>query len=206
METYAIMTHMYIKETKQSLKTKANREKIINAARKLMRERGFENSSIRDICKEANISIGSFYHLYESKEDLLNEVFDIPRFYFKGINDDPEHKNVYTIADAYINSYREMLSVLGFDYFCEVVFSPKKGNRLLFTKDHPATQFLVHSIEDYKKAGRIRNDVDSLILANVITSAAMGSLYHAMSTGSEESFYPFLKKLVYAILKDHSVE
>lgn len=48
---------------------------ILQAALTLMRERGFDKVSIRDICKQAGITTGAFYHHFPSKESLLNKGF-----------------------------------------------------------------------------------------------------------------------------------
>ena len=48
---------------------------ILQAALTLMRERGFDKVSIRDICKQADITTGAFYHHFPSKESLLNKGF-----------------------------------------------------------------------------------------------------------------------------------
>lgn len=56
-------------------KSEITRANILNAALELGREVGFSGTSIRGICKRADISIGAFYHYFKSKDDLLNEAF-----------------------------------------------------------------------------------------------------------------------------------
>ena len=56
----------------QALKTE---QAILQAALELMRQRDFEQVSIRDICREAGITTGAFYHHFSSKEDLLRRGF-----------------------------------------------------------------------------------------------------------------------------------
>ena len=46
-------------------------EAIRSAVDKLVHEIGFDEMRIRDICQEAGISIGTFYHYFESKDELL---------------------------------------------------------------------------------------------------------------------------------------
>ena len=58
----------------QSIQTK---KKILKAARNLAIEKGLDKMTIRDICKEVDLSIGAFYHHFNSKEDLVNESFMI---------------------------------------------------------------------------------------------------------------------------------
>lgn len=58
----------------------ATKSKILELAREIAIEKGFKNLTIRDICKEANISVGAFYHHFSSKEEMINESFLIYDF------------------------------------------------------------------------------------------------------------------------------
>lgn len=55
-------------------KARSNREKIIQAAAKLIIEKGVANTSLADIADEVGISKGTLYYYYASKSDL---IFDI---------------------------------------------------------------------------------------------------------------------------------
>jgi AcrR family transcriptional regulator len=50
--------------------------KIIEAAQRLIAERGVEKTSMRDIATEAGITTGAIYYYYKSKEELLYDVMD----------------------------------------------------------------------------------------------------------------------------------
>ena len=50
-------------------------ECILQAALTLMRERGFDQVSVRDICAHAGITTGAFYHHFRSKDELLERGF-----------------------------------------------------------------------------------------------------------------------------------
>ncbi|MDO5981767.1 TetR/AcrR family transcriptional regulator [Flavivirga spongiicola] len=51
------------------------KNKVIEAATKLFAEKGFENTSMANICLEANVSKGLVYHHFKSKESILIEIF-----------------------------------------------------------------------------------------------------------------------------------
>lgn len=48
-------------------------QKILETARQLMRKNGYDAVSIRDICKEAGVTTGAFYHHFRSKEEMLEK-------------------------------------------------------------------------------------------------------------------------------------
>lgn len=58
--------------TEKQKQTLAIKEKIFEVAIQLFKEYGYENTSVRDICKYANITTGSLYNLYDNKADILN--------------------------------------------------------------------------------------------------------------------------------------
>lgn len=55
------------------VKIKTN-DKILNAARKLFVEKGFDGASVEEIAKEANVTKSLLYYYYESKDMILYEL------------------------------------------------------------------------------------------------------------------------------------
>ncbi len=52
------------------------RERIINVAKERFHARGYADVGIKEICDNASIQKGSFYHFFPSKEDLALIVID----------------------------------------------------------------------------------------------------------------------------------
>ncbi|WP_194836940.1 TetR/AcrR family transcriptional regulator [Nocardia sp. XZ_19_369] len=52
------------------------RSRLIDCAQSLFGTRGYANTSIEQLCAEANLSTRSFYEQASSKEELLHAVFD----------------------------------------------------------------------------------------------------------------------------------
>lgn len=65
---------------KESPKKAARRQELMSAIFEVVERLGYENLTIRDICRETGISIGTFYHYFEEKSDVV-------RILFKGIDD-----------------------------------------------------------------------------------------------------------------------
>ena len=51
-----------------------NREKIVKAAGRLFRERGFDAVSVADVMKAAGLTHGGFYGHFKSKDDLIAQA------------------------------------------------------------------------------------------------------------------------------------
>ena len=58
--------------SKQQLKSKETKDRIFQAAKTILRKKGYEGLSIKNICEEAGVSNGSFYHHFKTKDDLLS--------------------------------------------------------------------------------------------------------------------------------------
>ena len=52
-------------------KAEETRERIVDAALRLFREKGFDETTMRDIAAEAGVATGAAYYYFRSKEDLV---------------------------------------------------------------------------------------------------------------------------------------
>lgn len=50
------------------------RERILHAAARLFRKRGYKSTTVRDIAKEVGILSGSLFHHFQSKDEMLLEI------------------------------------------------------------------------------------------------------------------------------------
>lgn len=57
-------------------RSEETRSRILEAAFKLFSNRGYNKASVDDICSEAGISKGAFYHHFESKQALFLALLD----------------------------------------------------------------------------------------------------------------------------------
>lgn len=58
--------------SRQQQKSKETKAKIFSAAKNILQKDGYEALSIKNICEEAGVSNGSFYHHFKTKDDLLS--------------------------------------------------------------------------------------------------------------------------------------
>lgn len=58
----------------KSEKHNNKKQKIIDAAIAVLQQIGYEETGVRAICDAANISIGTFYHYFKDKNELLHYV------------------------------------------------------------------------------------------------------------------------------------
>lgn len=71
-----------VPKTSRQLQAELTKRNIFDAAMRLLDTVDFEQITIREIVKEANVSTGSFYHYYSSKMDVFYETYEIADSYF----------------------------------------------------------------------------------------------------------------------------
>lgn len=103
--------------TKQQQKSKETKERIFQAAKEILRKNGYENLSIKNICEVAGVSNGSFYHHFQSKDDLLSYHLEEQPSINPGLLDIPSNKETAkkAIVEVYLN-YASYCEVLGVDF------------------------------------------------------------------------------------------
>ncbi len=58
----------------QTTRTASRREELLAIAAELFAQRGFKNTTVRDIADAAGILSGSLYHHFDSKESMVDEI------------------------------------------------------------------------------------------------------------------------------------
>lgn len=71
------------KLTKRALQAIQTKNQIYDAFFELIQEESFEELTIGKICKKAKVSVGTFYHHYKTKNDIMEEVFQRGDEYFR---------------------------------------------------------------------------------------------------------------------------
>lgn len=102
--------------------TAATKEALLEAIIELSKERGYEKITIRDICTKANISIGSFYHHYHSKEELAKEAYyQIDKLITEEFVDlygkQSSRENLYSLLEIYIKYVVEEVGMVIKEYY-----------------------------------------------------------------------------------------
>lgn len=84
-----------------------NREKVIEKASRLFRERGFDGVGIADVMKHAGLTHGGFYAQFLSKEHLMAEAcakaWRDRNTRWRNVLDQTKRKNLSTLAAIYLS-------------------------------------------------------------------------------------------------------
>lgn len=103
----------------------ARKTQIIQAAAHLFAERGFHRSTTRDIAEAADVSEGTLYNYFESKDDLLLDIMDM-------LDDLPSSADRFD--QAVLDDAHEFLIMM------------MKGRREMIDQYHPMLQSVLSEI------------------------------------------------------------
>lgn len=106
-----------IELSKQQQKSKETKERIFRAAKSILQRNGYEDLSIKNICEEAGVSNGSFYHHFKTKDDLLSYYIEDQPSINPDLLDLPKNADEAKIAiiHVYLN-YVEYCRELGVEF------------------------------------------------------------------------------------------
>lgn len=70
------------KQTNRQIQAQQTKDKVYQVAIHLFETKGFENITVDEICKVANVSTGTFYNVFKSKYEILDRIFELADNYF----------------------------------------------------------------------------------------------------------------------------
>jgi AcrR family transcriptional regulator len=100
----------------------ATRARLVQAAKEIFERDGFLDARITDIAKRAGVSHGSYYHYFESKEQLFREVAEIQEERLTAPPEDPRlvsapgespQIRIEKANRRYLERYRDEASIMG---------------------------------------------------------------------------------------------
>lgn len=164
--------------SKQQQKSKETKSRIFRAAKTILRKKGYDELSIKNICEEAGVSNGSFYHHFKTKDDLLSYYIEEQ----PGINPDlldmpqnaEEAKTI--IIHVYLN-YVHYCQELGLEFMSNYYTPKNQSLNPTLRTERPYPIITVHNyLEKIQKAGIIKlkssledvtTDIRMIVIGNV---------------------------------------
>ena len=102
---------------RRKLQSEATARRILHTALELMRSQGFDQVSVRDICKAAGITTGAFYHHFPSKDALLEYGFapldDSVAAAMAGHEAEPPERRLWRLLSAYAEFMEDSRELIG---------------------------------------------------------------------------------------------
>lgn len=152
------------------------REAILRAAIKVFAQKGYFNSKVADIAKEAGIADGTVYLYFKSKEEILHSVFDraMEEFIAEGKWEIAEIEE----ADKRLQRIAQLhLEKLGADRDLAIVFQVELRGSTKFMEEFSGGGFAEYleiiqkTIQEGQKTGVFRKDLRPITAAKILYGA-----------------------------------
>ena len=143
------------------------RRLILDAAIRVFARQGFHHCRVSDVADEAGVAYGLVYHYFDSKEQILNELFlerwqvmldaiaEIDRR-----QEIPARDKLYLVASFIIDSYRhepDLMKVI----IVEVTRAANSFGRLHLDKIREAYAGIAEIVESARRDGTFKSDISS---------------------------------------------
>ena len=177
MQVHSVVFSMSKNEARSAL----SRKKLLEATIHIIRTEGVAHLNVRAICKQAGLTTGAFYHLFNSKEDVINYYLSYAFDRYKqeantnieGLSATEKIRNLY---QYFVKSCEET----GYE-FMSVYYTPL--NAMLNFRERPNHERVVlEECVDYllegQKNGTIRPDLDLDEVRLQIAAIATGIMFY----------------------------
>ncbi|GAA0076497.1 TetR/AcrR family transcriptional regulator [Clostridium sp. CTA-5] len=163
------------KLTKRQIQAINTKNKIYNTATKLMQKEGYDSITIQNICEKAGVSVGSFYHYFESKNDILIELYKkADDFFYDNVKDKLSSKNALDKIIEYFGYYAEYNQNTGIDMMKQLYNS---NNKMFITKGRNMQTILDEIIREGQEKNEIINEMTPQYITRYIFVLMRGVVY-----------------------------
>lgn len=165
--------------SKQQLKSKETKDKIFKAAKQILQKHGYESLSIKNICEEAGVSNGSFYHHFKTKDDLLSYYIEEQPSIDPALLDLPKNAEEAkkAIIEVYLN-YAKYCRELGVDFIANY-YTPK--NQALNPAIRTERPYPIVTVQTYLEkaidAGIIKTNLSLEEITTDIRMLVIGNIF-----------------------------
>lgn len=173
----------------RQIQAKNTKENILNATANLLRNKSLEDISIQEICKESNVSVGSFYHHFENKASIIFELYKDMDMHFEKniINYIDKSKPIDAIVEYLVYQCRHAISV-GVDIVKNIYkLQIDNGNDFFLSNDRGFPKGLRTLVNLAYEKNLFKDEVVAENLVNELLIISRGVIYNwAISDGEAD--------------------
>lgn len=159
----------------QALKTKEN---ITKAAISLVKDKGLDNVKITDICQMANVSVGTFYNHFKSKESIIENAYESVDTSIEETVDKRAYSNYYQKILVIFEEANNNISSLGYkfmaDTFKYILSKPK--NYSIENSRYPY-KTIKQAVKAGIADGEFKSDIDPIEVTHDFMRIGRGTVF-----------------------------
>jgi TetR/AcrR family fatty acid metabolism transcriptional regulator len=171
------------------------RRQILDAAIRVFARQGFHNCRVSDIAAEAGVAYGLVYHYFDSKDQMLNEVFSERWALLLEASEEADRaletprEKLAQVAGFIIESYRhdpDLMKVV----IVEVTRAANSFGRTHLPEIRQAYEAIEKIVADAQAQGLFRDDVDaafaSMLFYGAIEQLLTGWIFGVVPSADED--------------------
>ena len=196
--------------TEQEKRSREKKLKIYRITMKMFSEYGYEQTTIRDICKEAGITTSTFYNFFGDKDGVLLQ------FYYEMLEKGAKYldltplnlKTPYQSICNFFMSTAAFMDSFSKDVARQATFAAPKlvrGNYKTLPPDN-ANKAIEAFLEEGKRYGTVSKATDSKKTAEYLIMSASGLSSYWINQDDDRSYMDIAKDMVPLIFRSVTKE
>ena len=178
------------KQTSRQKQAEETRQKLLQVSLDLVRKKGFDHVKIEDICREANASVGSFYHHFKNKAGIVVALYDnVDRHFLSDVIPALHDRDSVDAILDYLDAQLASAQQIGVDIGLQIYKAQlTEGTEFFLSHDRPLAHGLIQLIQHLQEVGTLRADKDAGQLGSELLVITRGILYNwCLCRGSYDS-------------------
>lgn len=151
------------KLTKRDIQAQNTKARIMEVAIKLIKENRLESVKILDICESANVSVGTFYHYFKSKENIIENAYANVDLTIEAKVEDREHTSFREKILIIFEEANTNITNLGHQFMSDMLSFDLSNNKKFSIEN---SRYPYHAFSKEIKAGIIagefKQDIDPM--------------------------------------------
>lgn len=160
-------------------KSAATKQAIFDAAMELMKEKGYQGTTIREICRKAGVAVGSFYSYFDGKTDILKPLYAAGDAYFTSAAADSAGEDLAENIRVFFRHYARLNLDTGVETL-RIMFTPDNE---WFGRRKVMQEVLERILADGLARGQLRPGLEPARLVDNLFLTMRGVCYDWCSRG-----------------------
>jgi AcrR family transcriptional regulator/transcriptional regulator with XRE-family HTH domain len=179
------------REAEATLTPRGRRKRaaLVEAARSVFEEKGYENCRITDITSRAKAAYGTFYTYFDSKEAIISEIYDELLLDFKAVYQaEPEGAStpaqlIERANRSFLRGYHRHARMMVLLEYMAIFNEKLRDIRLAAHRTHVGRTY--RAICEWQREGFVDSDVDAYYAATALGAMVNRSAYYWIALGEQ---------------------
>lgn len=194
-------------KTTRQIQSENTKQKLMTASFNVILKNGFDNAKIEDICKEADVSIGTFYHHLKNKAGIVIEEYTkCDNFFSDVVIKELKNENTCDAIVKYINYQMQYAVEFGIDLTTQIYKAQlTEGTDFFLSKERGITKGLYEIIERVQENGYLKKEKLASEIGSELLIISRGILYNWCQNKGNYDIKKIAKEMISNYLEAYKI-